>query len=200
MRQLEELSLDSGLTRNIHSIIPNLFQLNQLKSLRLHTVFSRDTFDAFLGSMKYLQNRTEIDIDWPWMVENDEDDDDYYQLDYIRNEDLLRFKCLPNLVKFTMTTSHSHITLPGILKVLGHCPKWTELCVDGFRQQFSSDGNTLIDDDLYDKFRQFYYEKENTDVTTISNACFTTTPNKFKYKWYFLPRKNNIDLFQKCMI
>jgi len=198
MHHLQALSLESYFTPNIHSIIPSVCQLNQLQRLRLQTLFERDTFDAFLNSMEQLQNLREIDITWPWVV-NSEDLDDIYKLAYFRDEDLKRFKCLKNLEKFKLYGPYCHITLPGILEVLRDCPKWTVLWIEGFRQNISSDdGITVIDDDIYEKFRQAYYEKEREDVTIRSNASFEI-PNKFKYKWYSLGIANYIDLFKKCL-
>lgn len=191
MRQLERLSLDGGITTNMHSIIPGLSQLSQLQYLKVCFEFRRNIFEALLKSIKNMPNLREIYISLPLIGEYEHD-----RLTYIQNEDLKRFKSLANLERLQIFSNFvcTNITLPGILEVLKQSPKWTTFTVNKFIQKISSDGSTLIDDEIYEKFRQAYYEKEHKDPLTWTYNC-----NADKYKIYSIGFQNHSDLFRRCL-
>lgn len=72
------------------------------------------------------------------------------------NEDLMRFKCLPQLEKLNLCISPNYITLHGAIQLIRQCANLTHLSLFTFVQFDGPD-----DGDIYKKFRQAFEKLHN---------------------------------------
>lgn len=188
LERLERLTLNVRQSPQLSSILANLFQLNQLQYFMIVAPYTRRTFEAFFKSLKKFQNLTEIKLELGHPTDSTTD-----LLD-IRNEDLIQLKYLPNLEMFDIDGMVSYVTLPCILEIIKKCTKLKTFIINGFRQNFSPDESILLDEDIYEKFSQSYFEKKQKNV----KAYFIKEKSQ-RYKWFHIDFGNHIDLYKRCL-
>lgn len=186
---LERLSL---ITQDIDYIIPKLPQLYRLNYLQLCmcTDVHKDLLDKVLNSLMQLPNLNELSLLYSAPITMSETIKDTC---IFRNEDLLRFKCLPKLKVLRMpigTFARNYVTLRGISEALKQNPNWTAFYINEFRQDVSPDGSTFIDEDIHFKFCQDYFKRYGEGLTIETNK-------NLKYKAYKLTMNNPIHIFAR---
>lgn len=184
LQKLEELILISyGEPDLLAPVVSNLYHLSDLPHLELELRYKKDVFETFFKSLRRFQNLREIII---YVLGTDGQ-----RLD-IDDHDLMQLKYLPNLTVFKLFTLQNctNITLPGALRVLKYTPNLSVFRLSGFRQKLDRDERTLMDDGVYEKFRNAYLEKENQSVEIYSTG---------DSKWYRIGTKNWLDLLKRCL-
>lgn len=189
LQQVEQLFLMSNKNLWMPRVIPNLHQLSELGLLKLATTYRRAILDEFFDSLHRFQNLTTLMLTLTDETKNILD---------IRDKDLMKLKMVPNLIKFSMSTARhkTYVTLPGILQVLKDSPNVSDFGISGFRQNYSPDGTILIDDDLYTKFRDAYFEEKGRKI----RARIHKLTYEHDFKWFHFGRAiNRIDILERCL-
>lgn len=180
LQQLQELHLIAIDESYVPPIISNLFQLKELRRLKLCFGGKRKMINAFLKSLKHFQHLEQLEMS---MLLGDRKVVD------IRDQDLMQIVHSPKLTWFTISSEYSHITLPGALEVIRNCPQLNAFCLDGFRQTFMPYGGKFVDQDIIDKFSAIYDKNLYTEYHRRDHCI-----------WFHMDEYHNmIDVLKRCL-
>lgn len=148
----------------------------------------RDILRSFLESWKDFKQLSTLKLDWDFGIPNTN------RLHYFDDNDLIYISKIPNLSLFELRSRQNNFTLPGILETIGKCAKLTHFSIIGFKQRFSADGKTMMDEDIYDKFRKV------SRANKRKSLHMRITDNTHGKQYHIYPEfTNSFELFQRVL-